>query len=73
MQPPPYQSWGAGAMGPSAWQPYLSPNSSGYEGVGEHVAFADVDTKPGFAFLMNRMRDGERGRPVATALSQALG
>jgi CubicO group peptidase (beta-lactamase class C family) len=71
--PPPYQSWGAGVMVPSDWQRYLSPISFGHDGAGGQVAFADVDAKVGFAYLTNRMEEGERGRSIVRAISRALG
>ncbi|WP_425826614.1 serine hydrolase domain-containing protein [Streptomyces fractus] len=73
-QPPPYQSWGAGVMRPSDWEPYLTPRSFGHDGAGGQVAFADPDAKVGFAYLTNRMtNEGDRGQSVITALTEALG
>ena len=72
VDPPPYQSWGAGVMVPSDWERYLSPKSFGHDGAGGQVAFADVDAKLGFAYLTNRMGDWERGKSVVAALAQAL-
>lgn len=40
-RPPPYQAWGAGAMVPADWEPYLSPDSYGHAGAGGLAAFAD--------------------------------
>jgi len=71
--PPPYQSWGAGVMVPSDWDPYLSPASFGHDGAGGQVAFADADARVGFAYVTNRMLDMERGISVVTALRDALG
>jgi CubicO group peptidase (beta-lactamase class C family) len=71
--PPPYQSWGAGVMVPSDWEPYLSPASFGHDGAGGQVAFADVDARVGFAYLTNRMVDWERGQSVVAALAEVLG
>ncbi|MET0888322.1 MAG: serine hydrolase domain-containing protein [Mycetocola sp.] len=71
--PPPYQSWGAGVMIPSDWDPYLTPASFGHDGAGGQVAFADADARVGFAYVTNRMLDMERGISVVTALRDALG
>ena len=71
--PPPYQSWGAGVMIPSPWQPYLSPGSLGHDGAGGQVAFADVDARLGFAYLTNQMGDNERGSSIVRALATSLG
>jgi CubicO group peptidase (beta-lactamase class C family) len=71
--PPPYQSWGAGVMVPSGWNPYLSPASFGHDGAGGQVAFADAEAKVGFAYLTNQMGDWQRGISVVAALGRALG
>jgi CubicO group peptidase (beta-lactamase class C family) len=56
---PPYQSWGAGVMIPSAWERYLTPSSFGHDGGGGMVAFADPEYRVGF-----RIRD-EQARNLA--------
>jgi CubicO group peptidase (beta-lactamase class C family) len=71
--PPPYQSWGAGLMIPSGWDPYLTPASFGHDGAGGQVAFADPDARIGFAYVTNRLVDMERGISVVSALRDALG
>lgn len=70
--PPPYQSWGAGVMIPSHWDPYLTEYSFGHDGAHGQVAFADPYFKIGFAYLTNQIGDWERGKAVAAALSRAL-
>ncbi|TAP45850.1 serine hydrolase domain-containing protein [Arthrobacter sp. S39] len=70
--PPPYQSWGAGVMISSGWDPYLTPASFGHDGAGGQVAFADPDSRIGFAYVTNRLVDMGRGISVVTALRDAL-
>lgn len=72
MGDPPYQSWGAGVMVPSPWQPYMSPTSFGHDGAGGQVAFADSEAKIGFAYVTNLLGDFERGQSVVRALTKAL-
>ncbi|MFJ6453972.1 serine hydrolase domain-containing protein [Paenarthrobacter sp. NPDC091669] len=69
---PSYQSWRAGVMVPSPWQPYMSPTSFGQDGAGGQVAFADSEAKIGFADVTNLMGDFERGQSVVCALTKAL-
>lgn len=70
--PPPYQSWGAGVMIPSHWDPYLTEYSFGHDGAHGQVAFGDPYHRIGFAYLTNQMGDWERGKSVVAALSAAL-
>jgi CubicO group peptidase (beta-lactamase class C family) len=71
--PPPYQSWGAGVMVPSDWEPYLTPESFGHDGAGGQVAFADPSTGVGFAYLTNWFGDFERGQGIVRELGRVLG
>lgn len=67
-----YQSWGAGVMIPSNWNPYLSPSSFGHDGAGGHVAFADSSSRLGFAYVTNRSGDWSRGIAVIEALRRTI-
>jgi CubicO group peptidase (beta-lactamase class C family) len=69
---PPFQAWGAGVMVPSDWTPYLSPRSFGHDGAGGQVAFADPDSRVGFAYTTNRWGDWRRAISIITALRAAL-
>jgi CubicO group peptidase (beta-lactamase class C family) len=71
--PAPYQSFGAGFMIPSDWDPYLSASSFGHDGAGGQVAFADIDAKLGFAYVTNEWGDWQRGIAVTRALAHVLG
>lgn len=71
--PAPYQSFGAGFMIPSDWDPYLSESSFGHDGAGGQVAFADIDAKLGFAYVTNEWGDWQRGIKVTRALAQVVG
>ncbi|KQR51767.1 hypothetical protein ASF88_09115 [Leifsonia sp. Leaf336] len=71
--PAPYQSFGAGFMIQSDWDPYLSARSFGHDGAGGQVAFADIDAKLGFAYVTNEWGDWQRGIAVTRALADVLG
>lgn len=70
---PPYQSFGAGVMVSSPWDPYLSSDSFGHDGAGGQVGFADPHAEIGFAYITNQMGDWERGISITAALARALG
>lgn len=69
---PPYQSWGAGVMIPSAFERYLTPASFGHDGGGGMVAFADPEYRVGFGFVTNKLGTWERGQSIVAALAEAL-
>jgi len=71
--PAPYQSFGAGFMIRSDWDPYLSASSFGHDGAGGQVAFADIDARLGFAYVTNEWGDWQRGISVTRALADVLG
>ena len=53
---------------------YLGPSSVGHDGAGGQVAFADLDSRVGFAFVTNRMESEDpRATRVIEALREALG
>ncbi|WP_270889729.1 serine hydrolase domain-containing protein [Pedococcus sp. 5OH_020] len=70
--PPPYQSFGAGVMIPSHWEPYLTADSFGHDGAYGQVAFADPYYKVGFGYLTSQAGDWERGHSVVAALNKVL-
>lgn len=68
-----YQSWGAGVMVPSPWDPYLSAASFGHDGAGGHVSFADSDARLGFGYITNRFGDWARGISITNAIKKVVG
>ncbi|WP_284990094.1 serine hydrolase domain-containing protein [Arthrobacter sp. efr-133-TYG-120] len=67
--PGPWPRWGAGFQLDSAARRYRGPRSFGHDGAGGQVAFADPDSKTGFAFITNWM---EAGDDRATQIIDAL-
>jgi CubicO group peptidase (beta-lactamase class C family) len=68
--------WGTGfqlASPPS--QPMLGPTSFGHAGAGGQLAFADVESRVGFAYLSNQMGGygDARARELTTALRARIG
>ena len=72
--PAPWPRWGAGMQLDSEARRYLGPSSVGHDGAGGQVAFADLDSRVGFAFVTNRMESEDpRATRVIEALREALG
>jgi CubicO group peptidase (beta-lactamase class C family) len=67
--PGPWPRWGMGFQIDSAARRYLGPSSFGHDGAGGQVAFGDLESEIGFAFLTNRMEAGD-GR--ATGIIDAV-
>ena len=52
---------------------YLGPSSFGHKGAGGSLAFADLDERIGFAYVMNRMdEDANRAQKVVEAVRTCL-
>jgi len=67
--PAPWPRWAAGFQLDSEARRYLGPSSFGHDGAGGQVAFADIDSRVGFAFVTNWM---EADDPRATRMVDAL-
>lgn len=67
--PAPWPRWAAGFQLDSEARRYLGPTSFGHDGAGGQVAFADLDSRIGFAFVTNWM---EADDPRATRIVDAL-
>lgn len=72
--PGPWPRWGMGFQLDSEARRYLGPTSFGHDGAGGQVAFADSDSRLGFAFITNRMEaiDDHRATRIVDALREAL-
>ncbi|CAD6001502.1 serine hydrolase [Agreia sp. COWG] len=72
--PGPWPRWGMGFQLDSDARRYLGDGSLGHDGAGGQVAFADVDSRIGFAFLTNRMEAVDsRGTEIVAALKSVIG
>jgi len=71
---PPFASWGSGFSLPSDAQRMLSPSSFGHDGVGGQVAFADMESGVGFAFVTNDVQPpgDRRASSIVEATRRAL-
>jgi CubicO group peptidase (beta-lactamase class C family) len=67
--PAPWPRWAAGFQLDSAARRYLGASSFGHDGAGGQVAFADLASRVGFAFVTNWM---EADDPRATRIVDAL-
>jgi CubicO group peptidase (beta-lactamase class C family) len=68
--------WGTGfQLSSPPSQPMLGPRSFGHAGAGGQLAFADADTRVGFAYLSNQMGGygDARARELTLALRTVLG
>jgi CubicO group peptidase (beta-lactamase class C family) len=73
--PGPWPRWGMGFQLDSEARRYFGESSLGHDGAGGQVAFADADSRVGFAFLTNQMEaiDDFRGTRLVEALKDSLG
>lgn len=51
----PTPRWGAGIMAESAVRPMFGPTSFGHDGAGGQVAFGDIATRSGFAYVTSQL------------------
>jgi CubicO group peptidase (beta-lactamase class C family) len=70
-----FAPFGLGVMRPSSWSPLLGPSSFGHGGAGGSLGFADVDSKVGFGYVMNRMSGfgDSRAADLVKAVAACLG
>jgi len=72
--PAPWPRWAAGFQLDSEARRYLGPSSFGHDGAGGQVAFADLDSRVGFAFVTNWMEaDDPRATRIVDALRSVVG
>ncbi len=72
--PAPWPRWAAGFQLDSEARRYLGPSSFGHDGAGGQVAFADLDSRVGFAFVTNWMEaDDPRATRIVDALRNVVG
>jgi CubicO group peptidase (beta-lactamase class C family) len=57
---------------PSTFAPLMGPRSFGHPGAGGSLAFADPDRQVGFAYVMNRMRQGLSAETRTAGLIEAV-
>jgi CubicO group peptidase (beta-lactamase class C family) len=72
--PGPWPRWAMGFQLDSEARRYLGPHSFGHDGAGGQVAFADRESRVGFAFVTNQMEaiDDVRATRMIDALRSAL-
>ncbi|TIH34845.1 serine hydrolase domain-containing protein [Subtercola vilae] len=71
--PGPWPRWAMGFQLDSEARRYLGDTSLGHDGAGGQVAFGDVESRIGFAFLTNRMEAVDRrGTDIIEALRRSI-